>query len=381
MARFVVLGAGRVGAVVAADLAQEHEVSVVDAREEALVAARARAPRLRAVRAEIAAPGVLEELSAEADVLVGALASRVGYASLSRLLACGARVVDVSFMGQDAVALDEHARAHGGTAWVDFGVAPGMSHLLAAHAAAELERCERVEILVGGLPRERRLPFQYKAGFAPSDVLEEYLRPARLLERGRVVERPALSGRELVDFAGLGTLEAALTDGLRSLLRRPLAPEMVEKTLRWPGHYELVVALRSAGFLSSEPVDVDGHAVRPLALASKLLEEAWTFAPGEEDLTVMRVAVEGRRAGEDLRIVHELWTAYDPASRTTSMARSTAFPCALAARRLAAEAAPEPGVHPPEALAGLCGFVREQLEGHERRGIRYSRREESLTSA
>jgi saccharopine dehydrogenase-like NADP-dependent oxidoreductase len=380
MARFAVLGAGRVGAVVAADLAREHEVLVVDARPEALERAQEAAPgRIATRRLQVGAPGVLESLADEADVLVGALASRVAHESLRRLLGRGARVIDVSFMAEDALALDGLARETGAVAWVDFGVAPGMSHLLAAHAAAGLERAERVEILVGGLPREPRPPFRYKAGFAPADVLEEYLRPARVVERGRVVERPALAERELVDFEGLGALEAALTDGLRSLVHAPLAPEMVEKTLRWPGHYELMLALREAGFLSAEPLDLGGgRAVRPLELAARLLEEAWSFAPGEEDLTVMRITVEGRRGGRSLRLVHEVLVGQDRERATTSMARATATPCALAARRLAEERDPEPGVHPPEELAALPGFVEWLLAEHERRGIRYRLREEQL---
>ena len=88
---------------------------------------------------------------------------------------------------------------------------------MVGHAAAQLAAVDDVEIMVGGLPRERRWPFDYKAGFAPADVIEEYVRPARMVERGRVVTKEALSEPELLDFPGVGTLEAFNTDGLRSL--------------------------------------------------------------------------------------------------------------------------------------------------------------------
>jgi saccharopine dehydrogenase-like NADP-dependent oxidoreductase len=96
---------------------------------------------------------------------------------------------------------------------VDTGVSPGLSNMMAAYGAGQLDRADRAEIYVGGLPRERTWPYQYKAPFAPSDVIEEYTRPARLRENGKLVVRPALSEPELMDFAGVGTLEAFNTDG------------------------------------------------------------------------------------------------------------------------------------------------------------------------
>src|SRR5262245_63428291 len=102
---------------------------------------------------------------------------------------------------------------------MDGGVAPGVSNLMAGYAASRLTRFERIEIYVGGLPVERRWPFDYKAGFAPHDVIEEYTRPARVVEHGRVVVEEALSEPEVMDFAGVGMLEAFNTEGLGSLAR------------------------------------------------------------------------------------------------------------------------------------------------------------------
>jgi saccharopine dehydrogenase-like NADP-dependent oxidoreductase len=247
-----------------------------------------------------------------------------------------------------------------------------MSHLLAAHAVARLGAARRLRILVGGLPVERRLPFQYKAGFAPSDVIEEYTRPARVVEGRRVVTRPALSVVERVDFAGVGTLEAGLTDGLRSLLDSLEVPEMSELTLRWPGHYDLMRAFGEAGLFSVEPLEIGGARVRPLDVTSQLLVEAWTFAAGEEDLTVMRIEVEGDRR----RLVFDLLDRYDRETHTTSMARTTAFPCAIVARLLLDGTWSRSGVVAPEELAGVPGLVERVLAEHRARGVGYVEREE-----
>src|SRR5690606_28022112 len=110
--------------------------------------------------------------------------------------------------------------------------------------AKQLEVRERLSIMVGGLPVERSWPWEYRAPFSPSDVIEEYLRPARLRIAGRTVEREALSEIELVDLPGVGTLEAFNTDGLRSLLETLDFEDMVEKTLRYPGYAEKMRVLR-----------------------------------------------------------------------------------------------------------------------------------------
>src|SRR5207244_3412258 len=108
-------------------------------------------------------------------------------------------------------------------------------------------------------------PYQYKAPFAPLDVVEEYTRPARMVENGQQVTRPALSETELIDFEPVGTLEAFNTDGLRSLLTTIDAPNMKEKTLRWPGHAELMRVLRETGYFDKREITLrDGQRVRPL---------------------------------------------------------------------------------------------------------------------
>jgi saccharopine dehydrogenase-like NADP-dependent oxidoreductase len=188
-----------------------------------------------------------------------------------------------------------------------------------------------------------------------------------VVEGGRVLERPALSVVEPVDLPGVGRMEAGLTDGLRSLVRTLDVPEMAELTLRWPGHYELVRAFQATGLLSTDAVRVGDAHVRPLDLTTALLVEQWTYAEGEQDLTVMRVEVEGggRRLGWDVL------DRYDVATGTTSMARTTAFPCAIVARLLAQGGQVAPGVHPPEDLAAAPGLVQRVLAEHRRRGVEY----------
>jgi lysine 6-dehydrogenase len=374
MATFVVLGAGMVGSVMAADLAADgHAVTIADISEANLSAASARAGgKVRTVRADLSDPAAIARTVASCDVVLGALSSRIGLKALGAVIDAGRNYCDISFMPEDFAQFDERARARGVTVVTDCGVAPGMSHILAAHAAAMLDRCERIEIYVGGLPRERRWPYDYKAAFAPGDVIEEYVRPARLVEHGRVVTRPALSEPELMDFTGVGTLEAFNTDGLRSLTTSLTVPFMKEKTLRYPGHIALMRAMRETGLFSQEPLDVGAVTVRPLDVTSRLLFPKWTYAPGEEDLTVMRVQAAGTRGGRPARHQWDLLDFYHRPSQATSMARTTAFPCTIVAGLIASGRFASPGVNPPERIAGVPGLVDEVLAQHARRGVRYA---------
>jgi saccharopine dehydrogenase-like NADP-dependent oxidoreductase len=286
------------------------------------------------------------------------------------VIEAGRNACDISFMEQDPAELCEAARARGVTVVTDCGVAPGLSNMLCGHAAARLSPCERLTILVGGLPVERSGPWEYKAGFAPLDVLAEYTRPARQVEGGRIVVHPALSGRELVDLPGVGTLEAFHTDGLRSLLRTLSVPDMTEKTLRYPGHAARMEVLRDAGLFETRPLTVGDASVRPLDVAAALLFPAWTFADGEADFTVMRVLAEGVRDGRTVRCTWDLLDRHDPGTGLRSMSRTTAFPATIMARWIADGRFSRPGVHPPEVPGAEPGLTEAMLDELGRRGVR-----------
>ncbi|MCW5765184.1 MAG: saccharopine dehydrogenase NADP-binding domain-containing protein [Phycisphaeraceae bacterium] len=386
MTRAVVLGGGMVGSVMAVDLAQERgvRVTVADARPAALAGVRERARRagvrVETVEADLASAARVRALALGADVVLGAMASGIAFNALKTVIEAGRPYADISFMAEDAWDLDGLARRKGVCAAVDIGVAPGMSHVCAAQGARRLTRCESIEIYVGGLPRERRWPFEYKAAFSPADVIEEYTRPTRLVEKGRVVVRPALSEPELMDFEGVGTLEAFNTDGLRSLVVNRLAPDMKEKTLRYPGHIGLMRALRETGFFGTEPVEAGGVRVSPRAMTAALMFPKWSYGPGEEDLTVMRVVCAGRLGSRRARLAWDLLDFYDRASGATSMSRTTAFPCAIVARLLASGRLTRAGVLTPDRLPECRGVYEALMKGHAERGVRYRHRREVVTA-
>ncbi|HUH03715.1 MAG TPA: saccharopine dehydrogenase C-terminal domain-containing protein [Kofleriaceae bacterium] len=367
MKRAVVLGGGMVGATIAADMAASEgwQVRVADARQAPLAAISARCGA-EIQRADLSSPSAIAELCSDADVVLGAMPSALGLATLRAVIAAGKHYVDISFMAEDPLPLAAAAAAAGVIAVVDCGIAPGLSSIMCGHAVATLPGCDRLTIYVGGLPVERRWPFGYKAGFAPSDVIEEYVRPARFVERGELVVREALSELEPIDLPGVGTVEAFNTDGLRTLIDTLDVPNMKEKTLRWPGHVELMRAFRATGLFDLEPVDVGGVAVRPRDVTAALVFPRWTYEPGEADLTVLRVEA----SGGGRRLCWDLLDYYDPATDTRSMSRCTAFPATAVARLIGAGRFPlGPGVYAPETPGREPGFLAAVLSDLEARGI------------
>jgi saccharopine dehydrogenase-like NADP-dependent oxidoreductase len=375
----VVLGAGRVGQAIARDLAAEPgwRVTAADRSAAALDALAARAPV--AVReADLADPAVVGALAREHDFVVGALPSFLGFAALRAVLEAGRSVVDISFFTEDPFALDALARERGCVAVVDAGVAPGADNLLLGYATTQFDRVERFRCYVGGLPVERRLPWEYKAPFAPYDVLDEYLRPARYVEHGVPVTVEPLLDLEHVDVPGVGTLEAFLTDGLRTLLTTVPVPSMQERTMRYPGYAAKIRLLKESGFLDAAPVDVGGAEVSPLALTSALLFPHWELREGEPDLTFMRVVVEGTAGGRRLRWTWDLLDTLDPATGVSSMARTTGYTCTALARLVADGTFARPGVSAPEHVGMAPGCCERVLTDLAARHVRFAYREEDL---
>jgi len=364
----IVLGAGLVGGAIVRDLAIDMEVTAVDA-SQANLDRLGDEPNVTPLEADLSDASVLSRLVADYDLVIGSLPGSMGFRALRTTIEAGKNIVDIAFFPEDGFDLDRLAKDKGVVAVIDCGVAPGCSNLILGHMTTVLDETERFECYVGGLPRVRTWPYEYKAPFSPSDVIEEYTRPARMVENGKVVTRPALSEVELLEFPGVGTLEAFNTDGLRTLARTMKVPFMKEKTMRYPGHAEKMRMLRETGFFEKEPVAIDGGAVRPLDLTSRLLFSRWKLNEGEEDFTAMRIVVNGRKGGKRKHFVFDLLDSYDRKTQTTSMARTTGYTCTTVARLVAGGKIRQRGICPLEFVGQDEECYRYVIDGLKKKGI------------
>jgi saccharopine dehydrogenase-like NADP-dependent oxidoreductase len=252
-----------------------------------------------------------------------------------------------------------------------------MSNMILGRHAARME-VRRFACYVGGLPFRREFPFEYKAPFSPADVIEEYLRPARYIENGHLVVKPALSDVENMDFEEIGTLEAFNSDGLRSLLTTVAVPHMIEKTLRYPGHVRHILALRESGFFGTEAIDVGGQKVRPLDATSAVLFRHWQLHEEDDEFTVMRIVIEGREGGRDVQVQYDLFDRRDRATGFSSMARTTGFPATAVARLILSGRFSRRGISPPETVGADEAAFRSVMDELAARNVVYrSKRLES----
>ena len=346
--KIAVLGSGMVGSAIAMDLASRHHVTAFDVSDANLELLKKKNPRIETQQADLRNYDLYPQLLRDADIVVTAVPGFMGYKALEAVINCGKHIVDISFFPEDALQLDLLAKQKGLTAIIDCGVAPGMHNLIVGRYNEEM-RIEALEVYVGGLPKVRKKPFQYKAPFSPADVIEEYIRPARLMENGHIVVRPALSEVEWIHFDEIGTLEAFNTDGLRSLLyTMPHIKNQKEKTMRYPGHVEIIRSLKESGFFSERSIDVDGTMISPLKVTSQILFNEWKLGLEEEELTVMKVKLTGKENGKDKTVVWSLLDHYDDETKTSSMARTTGYTCTAAVNLIAQDLFNEKGVFPPE---------------------------------
>jgi len=368
--KIAVLGAGLVGHAIVEDLARDHEYQIdVFDNDLGKLKKFENAENVKTQQVDLLREEDFTSLLKGIDCAISAVPGFMGFETLLKIIKTGTNVVDIAFFPEEPFQLDQFAKEHGVTAVIDCGVAPGLCNIILGYQNAQMDDITRYECYVGGLPKVRTMPFQYKAGFSPIDVLEEYIRPARFIEFGEAVVKPALSDIEHIDVPGVGTLEAFNTDGLRSLLKTINVPFMKEKTLRYPGHAAIMQMLRDNGFLGYKEIEVKGKNIKPIDLTSRLLFKNWQFDEGEEDITFMRVIIDGRKGTSNFTFTYDLLDSYDKKTGTTSMARTTGYTCTAVARLLLSGQFTQRGICPPEYIGQSEKCYRYILDQLSQRNI------------
>lgn len=377
MSKIIVIGAGMVGSAMARDLSKDHEVTSADINLDALNLL-SNEFGINMLTLNASDENELKKAIADFDLVVCAVPGFMGFQTLKWIIEVGKNVSDISFFPENSLELDALAKQHGVTAIVDIGVAPGVDNLILGYYNERM-KLDRFECLVGGLPKVKKWPFAYKAPFSPIDVIEEYTRPARYVENGFEVVREPLTDAELLEFDEVGTLESFNTDGLRSIIHTmPHIPNMKEKTLRYPGHIDLIKALKASGFFSEDKIDVNGTSVSPMDFTSKVLLDEWKLGAEEEEFTVMRVTVEGDDNGIRKKVSYHLYDEYDKSTRVSSMSRTTGYTCTAAANLILEGKFEEKGVFPPELIGGKADCFEFVMNYLADRGVVYRKEEEIL---
>ena len=366
-----VFGAGSVGRAIIYDLYERvtgSNLLVVDANPSNLEAASKIASKAEFKKADLKDVDDFYRIMKDVDIAVNSLPGRFGKLSWVASIKAKTDLVDVSYSEDDPTYYHVQAGEAGVTIVPDAGVAPGLSNMMAGRAYAQLEEVKELKIYVGGIPERPIPPLGYLVTWSPEDLIEEYVRDARLIESGSLTKKPALSDLERIYIPEIGELEAFLTDGLRTMLKTLKGVEfMAEKTLRWPGHAEKIELLRTLGYFSKEPIS-NSEGITPAHVTARLFREK--LKGDSKDLVILIVQAKGRRSPSNMEIEYRMVDRYDEATGLTALARTTAFSATGIVKLIAEGSIPGPGVLPPEVIGmdeNLFALMAEWLSW---RGIR-----------
>jgi saccharopine dehydrogenase-like NADP-dependent oxidoreductase len=412
MKKIIVLGAGNMGAYIASNLAEDYYVTLVDYSDEAL--GNVTNKNITKQQADLSRSETITS-----DFVISALPEAFGFEAITSVIKAGKNIVDISFWEQSEERLkeiDKLAKENMVIAFIDSGIAPGFSNATVEFFDNKLDgNTKNVKIYVGGIPKERSRGF-----FAPWSIeglIEEYQRDALYVKDGTAKKMPALSIREQLQFPKVGELDAAITDGLRSIVYNlNYVPNMAEFTLRYPGHFDQMNMLRNIGYFHAEDLDVGSETITsyglsqillkrpeeekqeyesvlkelgffdevtqytctenhisPREVAVSVLSKKWVMKTDDRDILVMSISADDGKTEYTADVYAEHDGTY------SAMAITTGGMAALAARAIISGKFENKGVFPLEKVIKVKpGLMPYYIEGMKMLGVKYSHKKTKL---
>lgn len=378
---YVILGAGSQGAAAAYDLLRFDDAALVALADADPALARNTAKklarllprterRLKAQGLDARSPTALDRLLRGRKAALSALPYYLNPAAAAAAIRACVPYADLGGhfdTTREIQKLDAKARKAGVPLLPDCGISPGTCNVLAAAGIARMDRADEVHIYCGGLPETPRPPLGYKLVFNLEGVLGNYFGKAYVLRDGEIAEDLPLSRRQIMDFPGVGRLEAAVTGGATATAPWTWKGKVRSydyKTVRWPGHWDKIETLRDLGLLDEAPLPVKGRRVSPRDVFVACAGPRLRF-PDDRDLLVQRVIVTGQKDGRPARATFDLLDRFDPATGFTAMQRTTGFSAAVILAMLAKKRISGAGVLPLETAVPPFEFIEEL----RRRGV------------
>jgi lysine 6-dehydrogenase len=352
--KLLVIGSGMMGSAAAYDMARQDHVDSVTLADNDLKRAKEVAVRVNHITGgkKVHAVGLDACKEKEAARLMkghdGALSAVPYFLNLGlakAAISAGCNFADLggnNTVVRQELALAKQAEKRGIAIAPDCGLSPGMASILGGELVRRLDgRADALKLYVGGLPENPMPPFNYQLVFSVEGLINEFVEPALILRKGRLITIDPLTEPEPFHMEGFAPLVAFQTSGGTSTMPETFAGkvgECFEKTLRYPGHYDLLCELKELGLFSSEKIRAGNVEVAPRAVMAKLFEEK--FASKGPDVCIMRLeahesikapGVRGLLGGKLKGRVATFTMVdhYDPKSDMSAMMRTTAFPASI----------------------------------------------------
>ncbi len=395
--KLLVIGSGMMGSAAAYDMARQISVESVTLADSDLKRARQVAARInrlaadkkvRAVPLDAAKEKEAARLMKGHDGVLSAVPYRLNLGLAKAAIEAGCHFADLggnNTVVRQELALAKKAENKGVGLAPDCGLSPGMASILGGELVRRLGgHADALRLYVGGLPERPTPPFHYQLVFSVEGLINEYVEPARILRKGRMTTIEPLTEPEPFHMEGFAPLVAFHTSGGTSTLPESFegrVGECFEKTLRYPGHYDLLCELKELGLFSSEKMRIGSAEVSPRSVLSKIFEGK--FAGKGPDVTIMRLEAHESVSSPGVRgllggklkgrvATFTMVDHYDPKSDMSAMMRTTAFPASIVLQMMCSGAVEKRGAVLQERDVPAGMFLDEM----ERRGIRIAYREE-----
>jgi lysine 6-dehydrogenase len=389
--KLLVIGSGMMGSAAAYDMARQDHVESVTLADSDLKRAKDVAARVNRITSgkKVRAVGLDASKEKEAARVMkghdGALSAVPYFLNLGlakAAIGAGCNFADLggnNTVVRQELALAKQAEKRGIAIAPDCGLSPGMASILGGELVRRLDgRADALKLYVGGLPERPMPPFHYQLVFSVEGLINEYVEPARILRKGKLITIDPLTEPEPFHMDGFAPLVAFQTSGGTSTLPETFegrVGECFEKTLRYPGHYDLLCELKDLGLFSNEKMRVGNVEVSPRALMSKVFEGK--FAGKGPDVCIMRLeahesvkapGVRGLLGGKLKGRVATFTMVdhYDPKSDMSAMMRTTAFPASIVLQMMCSGAVSKRGAVLQERDVPAETFLEEIA----RRGIK-----------
>jgi lysine 6-dehydrogenase len=391
--KLLVIGSGMMGSAAAYDMARQPAVTSVVIADSDLPRARDVAARINRITGHKKVRATALDASNQKSAVKlmrgrdGALSAVPYFLNLGLAKAAVEALCHFADLGgnntvvRQELALSKKAEQNGVALAPDCGLSPGMASILGGELVRRLGgRADALRLYVGGLPERPMPPFHYQLFFSVEGLINEYVEPARILRRGKIVTVEPLTEPEDFHMTGFAPLIAFHTSGGTSTLPETFegkVGECFEKTLRYPGHFDLLCELKELGLFSSEKIKIGNTEIAPRAVMSKLFEGK--FASKGPDVCIMRLEAHESVRSPGVRgllggrlkgrvAVFTLVDHYDPKTDMSAMMRTTAIPASIVLQMLASGAIAKHGAVLQERDVPADMFLEEM----ERRGIRIS---------
>ncbi|HXF49699.1 MAG TPA: saccharopine dehydrogenase C-terminal domain-containing protein [Verrucomicrobiae bacterium] len=369
-----VLGAGKMGRAIAFDFCRQPDVkkvTLLEGNRRILKEAAGfiKNSKLKAIHADLSSASHIARLTKGHSALASALPYFLNLAATRAAVQNRAHFVDLG--GNDTVVaaqrkLDSSARKAGIAIIPEVGLAPGLASILAYGGMKQFDTVDEIHMRVGGLPLNPKPPLNYQEVFSLEGLINEYVEPAKILKEGRLAAAESMDGLEEIRFPDpFGKMEAFYTSGGAAALPEMLKGKVKEldyKTIRYPGHTEIIRAAVEMGLASQKEIVIGKMKVTPRAVWIKLLSEL--LPKTGPDVVLLRVWLDGVKAGRKMRLIYELVERAD--SKFTAMMKATAFPASVITLLLARGEISQTGALRQEEAVPLKKFIAEL----EARGLR-----------